>query len=281
MTENARPSRQVMIMVAPNGARRTKRDHPALPMMPEELARDAQKCREAGAAAIHMHVRGPDGGHVLDAGLYREAMQAVQAATGGDLAVQITTEAVGVYTADQQMAVVRDVAPQAVSMALKELVPDDASKAAAGGFFRWMKEAGVSPQFILYEAGEVDRFFRLKQEGVIPFARPFLLFVLGRYTTDQQSEPEDLKPFLDALGERDVPWAMCAFGRRELACAEAAVAAGGHVRVGFENNLDMADGSLAGSNADLVAATAESVRRLGCQVMSAQEAGTFMEAAAT
>ena len=281
MAENERPSRQVMIMVAPNGARRTKADHPALPMTPEELARDAQACRQAGAAAIHMHVRGADGGHVLDAGLYGEATRAVQAATGGDMAVQITTEAVGVYTADQQMAVVRDAVPRAVSMALKELVPDDASKAAAGDFFRWMKEAGVSPQFILYEAGEVDRFFRLKEDGVIPFARPFLLFVLGRYTTDQQSEPGDLTPFLDALGERDVPWAMCAFGRHELACAEAAVAAGGHVRVGFENNLHMADGSLAGSNADLVAATAESVRRLGCRVMSAQEAGTFMEAAAT
>lgn len=281
MTENERPSRQVMIMVAPNGARRTKADHPALPMTAEELARDAQECREAGAAAIHMHVRGPDGGHVLDAGLYREAMQAVHEATGGDMAVQITTEAVGVYTADRQMAVVRDVVPRAVSMALKELVPDDASKAAAGDFFRWMTEGGVSPQFILYEAGEVDRFFRLKEEGVIPFAHPFLLFVLGRYATDQQSSSEDLTPFLDALGDREAPWAICAFGRHELSCAEAAIAVGGHVRVGFENNLHMADGSLAGSNADLVAATAEGVRRLGHEVMTAQEAKAFMEAAAT
>ena len=281
MAENAQASRQVMIMVAPNGARRTKQDHPALPMTAEELARDAVQCREAGAAAIHMHVRGADGGHVLDAGLYREAMRAVDEATGRDMAVQITTEAIGVYRPDQQMAAVRDVVPAAVSMALKELVPDEASEAEAADFFRWMREAGVSPQFILYDAGEVDRFFKLAGDGVIPFARPFLLFVLGRYTTDQQSSPDDLTPFIDALGGRDVPWAMCAFGQRELACAEAAIAAGGHVRIGFENNLHMPDGSLAGSNSDLVAATADCARRLGHEVMTAQEAKAFMEAAAT
>ncbi len=281
MSDSESASRQVMIMVAPNGARRTKQDHPALPMTPDELARDALQCREAGAAAIHMHVRGGDGGHVLDAGLYRSAMRAVHETTGGDMAVQITTEAVGVYTADQQMAVVRDVVPAAVSVALKELVPDDSATEAAGKFFKWMKEAGVSPQFILYDAGEVDRFVKLAGEGVIPFARPFLLFVLGRYSTDQQSSPDDLTPFLDALGARDVPWAMCAFGRHELACAEAAIAAGGHVRIGFENNLHLPDGSLAGSNADLVAATAQSVRRLGHEVMTAQEAKAFMETAAT
>jgi len=281
MTENESASRKVMIMVAPNGARRTKQDHPALPMTPEELAQDALRCREAGAAAIHMHVRGPDGGHVLDADLYRRATQAVDGATGGDMAVQITTEAVGVYTSDQQMAVVRDVVPAAVSVALKELVPDDSSKDAAKQFFAWMQETGVSPQFILYDATEVDRFFKLFAKGVIPFARPFLLFVLGRYSTDQQSSPDDLTPFLEALGARDVPWAMCAFGRHELACAEAAIAAGGHVRVGFENNLHMPDGSPAGSNADLVSATAETVRRLGHEVMTAHEAKAFMAAAAT
>ena len=55
-----------LIMVAPNGARKTKADHPALPITPAELAATASACLEAGAAAIHLHVRDRDGGHTLE-----------------------------------------------------------------------------------------------------------------------------------------------------------------------------------------------------------------------
>ena len=60
-----------------------------------------------------------------------------------------------------------------------------------------------------------------------------------------------------------IRWAVCAFGPRETACALAAAALGGHVRVGFENNLWLVDGSLASSNADLVAQVAAGARLLG------------------
>jgi uncharacterized protein (DUF849 family) len=82
-------------MVAPNGARKTKADHPALPIGPAELAATAAACRDAGAAAIHLHVRDEAGGHSLDAGRYREATAEVRAAIGEAMIVQITTEAVG------------------------------------------------------------------------------------------------------------------------------------------------------------------------------------------
>ena len=59
-------------------------------------------------------------------------------------------------------------------------------------------------------------------------------------------------PFL-AAHDADCPWALCAFGRREGACVLTAAGLGGHVRVGFENNLRLADGRLAASNAELVA----------------------------
>ena len=143
-------------------------------------------------------------------------------------------------------------------------------------FCVWMQANRIAPQFILYDAGDVERFFALCDADVIRFINPFLLFVLGRYATDQQSEPADLDPFLDALKGRDVPWAVCAFGKRELDCAEAAMTAGGHVRVGYENNLHMTDGSVAASNADIVAATAARVRELGFDVMTAGEAKSFI-----
>jgi uncharacterized protein (DUF849 family) len=260
-----------MIMVAPNGARRTKADHPALPMSAAELAGEAARCCDAGASAIHLHVRDDDGAHVLDAARYGAAWQAVREATGGAMAVQITTEAVGRYSTAEQVAVVRAVMPEAVSIAVRELVPDAAHEAAAELFLRWLKQVRISPQFILYDAGDVQRLHDLQARGVVPFANPFLLFVLGRYAAEQQSAPQDLEPFLNALEGRDAVWAVCAFGRREAACAEAAIAAGGHVRVGFENNLHLPDGSLAVGNADLVRCVAAAARAAGCGIMDAAE----------
>jgi uncharacterized protein (DUF849 family) len=276
MTFTPGSSTDVMIMVAPNGARRTKTDHPALPMTAEELAIDAEACMAAGAGAVHLHVRADDGTHILDAKRYRAATAAVSARTGGGMAVQITTEAVGLYTVAEQMSVVRDVVPDAVSLAVRELVPDGDGEAEAGAFFRWLKTAGVSPQFILYDVADVQRFFDLQERGVIPFSLPFLIFVLGRYIKGQQSEPADLAPFVAALEGREAIWAMCAFGKRELACAEAAMAAGGHVRVGFENNIHAPDGSLAASNAELVQGVADAARRLGRGVMDGKGASALL-----
>lgn len=266
----------VMIMVAPNGARRGKADHAALPVTAEEVAADAVLCRAAGASVLHMHVRDDDGAHVLDARRYLDATAAVEAATGGDMVVQITTEAVGTYTAQEQMSLVCDVMPVCASLALRELVPDAASHQVARAFFVWMQANRIAPQFILYDAQDLERFFELSDADVIPFTYPFLIFVLGRYASDQQSSPADLEPFLEVLGNRDVAWAMCAFGAQEAACAKAAMEAGGHVRVGFENNLHMADGQLAENNAAIVAATAAQARDLGFDVMTAQQARAFV-----
>ena len=87
----------LVIAVAPNGARRGKADHPRLPLTLDEIAHEAARCREAGAAMLHLHVRDAEGRHVLDAGLYRETIAAVRCAAGADFLIQITTEAVGRY----------------------------------------------------------------------------------------------------------------------------------------------------------------------------------------
>src|SRR5688572_22904819 len=112
------------IAVAPNGGRRGKADHPALPIGPRELASTAAACLEAGAAMIHVHVRDRDGGHLLDADAYRETTNAIRDAVGERLVIQVTSESVGRYQPAEQMAVVRATRPEAVSLALRELVPD-------------------------------------------------------------------------------------------------------------------------------------------------------------
>ena len=265
----------LILAVAPNGARKGKADHPELPITAEETARTAAACAEAGAAMIHLHVRDRDGGHLLDADAYHAAIAAIRREAGPDLVIQITTEAVGRYGPDEQMAVVRAVEPEAVSLAVRELVPDESREPAAAAFFEWLEAKGILAQYILYSADDLVRFDDLVGRGVLSDRPKFLLFVLGRYTRDQTSQPRDLLPFL-AVNQAGHAWAVCAFGRREAACATAAAAFGGHVRVGFENNLYLPDGALAADNAALVAAAARGAETLGRSVARPQEARAIM-----
>lgn len=280
MVATAGDKHAVMIMVAPNGARRTKADHPAVPITPAEIAEDAVRVLKVGASAIHLHVRDDDGGHVLDAARYRKTTEAIRAAVGDDVVVQITTEAVGRYGPTEQMDVVRETLPEAVSLALSEICPDEATEDDARSFFAWLRDSRISPQFILYSPDEVTRLLRLRESGVVPFAAPFLQFVLGKYSADQESDPADLDPFIAALGGETMPWSVCAFGRRGIECGAKAIACGGHVRIGLENNLHLADGTPASGNADLVAAVADAARERGHPIMDGHEARRFMLEAA-
>ena len=128
----------LILMVAPNGARRSKADHPNLPMTPGELAVEAERCSAAGATVIHLHVRTADGRHSLDPELYRSAIHAVRMAVGERMAIQVTTESVGLYTPEAQIAVVRELRPEAVSLALRELIPDEAHIHQAADFLHWL-----------------------------------------------------------------------------------------------------------------------------------------------
>ncbi len=267
---------QPLIMsVAPHGARKTQVDHPALARTAAEIARTAAACAEAGAAMIHLHVRDKAGAHLLDAEAYRDATAAIRQEAGSDIVVQITTEAVGRYDTAQQMAVVRDTEPEAVSLALREFCPDSAAEPAAGEFFAWVQARGIFAQYILYSDEEVLRFDDLIRRGVIPDGPRFVLFVLGRYTPDQTSQPRDLLPFV-AANRAGHPWMVCAFGAREAACAVAAAALGGHARVGFENNLFLPAGIQAADNAGLVAAAARGIAAIGRPLAAATAARSLM-----
>ena len=105
-------------------------------------------------------------------------------------------------------------------------------------------------------ADELRRFNELRQRGIIVGDKYFLLFVLGRYSKGQLSAPKDLLPFIQAYSEfgleENTQWAVCAFGKEELACAQVAAAFDGHVRIGFENNLHLANGTIAQNNSELL-----------------------------
>lgn len=256
------------MMCAPNGARKTKDDHPAIPITPAELAECAVAILEAGASIMHVHVRDANGGHTLDVDRYRDAIDAIRARAGDQLVIQVTTEACGMYAADQQMAVVRELRPEAVSVALKEVCPDDASEPVAAAFYDWMQREGVFAQHILYSPEETARFESLRARGIIADESPFVLFVLGRYSSDLTGDVGELDDFI-ARASSDTRWAVCSFGRTEHEAVTAAAKAGGHARVGFENNLRMPDGREAADNTALVAAACSAAAESGRAVANA------------
>lgn len=240
-----------IVMCAPNGARKTRENHPALPVSAEELADCAESILLAGASIMHVHVRDDEGRHTLSADRYRAATNAIRERVDDRLVIQITTEACGIYEPDQQMKMVRDLKPEAVSLALKELCPDEASEPTARDFFSWLKGEGVMAQYILYSPEEAARFVTLRDKGVIPDARPFVLFVLGRYSDDLTGDPAELEGFAAVLDD-ETEWAVCCFGQTEQKAALLAASRNGHARVGFENNLLLPDGTIAADNAQLV-----------------------------
>ena len=244
------------IMVAPNGARRTRADHPALPVSVAELVATGRACHEAGAGALHAHVRDADGAHVLDAGLYRELLDEMARAVPA-LDVQVTTEAVGRYTPAEQRRLVETLVPRAVSVGYAEMT-SDGDAAASRRFYAFAAEAGIAVQHIVYAAPELEALLGAVAAGEVATGESLqLLFVLGRHARDRESDPAELAPFLDTLasaGPTDLAadWAVCAFGRAETRCLREAFRAGGKARVGFENSLWNEDGRVAADNAERV-----------------------------
>lgn len=237
------------VMLAPNGARRTKADHPALPITIAETVAAAKAGFDAGAEALHAHVRDRDGRHCLDSGLYRELIDEMKTAVP-DMPVQITTEAAGIYGPDDQRRVVREVMPEGVSVVLREMWPGHGPDPAAQAFYHWAAEAGIAVQHILFTEHDATRFAALVADGSIPGPVQCLL-VLGTYSPPLDGSPEMLRPLLSRLAPLGptLDWALCCFGAAETACLHEAVRLGGKIRVGFENNLTGPDLRPAADNA--------------------------------
>lgn len=245
-------------MVAPNGARLTKADHPALPMTAAETAQTAHACALAGATAIHVHVRDASGAHSLDPARYAETIQQIQALT--NINIQVSTEAAGIFDVTAQRDCLSKVTACDASVSLREIArePDRLCDTYA-----MVDARGIDVQHILYSADEVTQLLRHFDRNEIPQQSRRAIFVLGRYSDGQVSSPSDLDPFLNSLGTDTLNWSVCAFGANEQACLIAALHQGGNVRVGFENNRIAPDGSLFSDNAAAVASLVAAAAKAG------------------
>lgn len=258
----------VICMVAPNGARRTKVDHQQLPMTADELAQTAEAVVAAGATAMHLHVRDVDGKHSLSPKLYRAAIAAIRNVCGQSLLLQITTEAAGIYNVQQQIELVYQLQPQAVSLSIRELAVADNKDISS--LDNWMREKKVLPQWILYSEKDLQQYRSWIKDGVLCGSAYPVLFVLGSYANNINAGVEMLKPFL-ASKQSVSNWMVCAFGYTEQQVMKTVIAKGGHMRVGFENNLWREDQQQVRDNAELVNLSMASIRAQGLTLATVEQ----------
>lgn len=235
-------------MSAPNGARRQKSDHPELPITPEDMAICAEQILAAGASILHLHVRDEKNAHSLDVERYRASISAVRDAVGDQLIIQATSEAVGIYNRDEQMQMVKELKPEAVSLALRELCPSEGDIAEFSNFIKLLRQENIFPQYILYNESDFDRFERLRKQGVFHDDNPFTLFVFGSYQKNHTNTDQLKKKSMSAT----FPWAACGFYQNEKDCISHAAINNGHIRVGFENNIRKDENTLLENNAEMI-----------------------------
>ena len=250
-----------IIMSAPNGARRQKADHPAIPITPSEMAACAEQIIDGGASILHLHVRDDQGGHSLDVDRYRASIRAIKDAVGTDIIIQATTEAVGIYNRDQQMDMVKSLKPEAVSLALRELCPGDDEMVEFFEFLSWLKSEHIFPQFILYNEDDFNRFERYRKAGLFQSDNPFVLFVFGSYQDNSHGAKLAAKKLWDTARFAKIPWAACGFADNERECVTRAATLSAHIRVGFENNIWDETGSLLENNAQMINFAAEQAHK--------------------
>ena len=243
------------LMVAPNGARKTKTDHPLLPVTSPELVQTALACWQAGAQGLHAHIRNADQSHLLDAGRYRELLALLKEIVPA-LEIQVTTEAAGIYQAAEQRQLVLDLRPDWISLSVREMAREP-DLTVVQDFYAELSQSQICIQHILYDVDDLRRFFGWIAQGVVPRqASLSILWVLGRYSTNENSDSVEMNQIataLQALGT-DIPEQVmvCAFGLGQISCLVEAAKCGWDCRVGFENGWWKQDGSIAKDNADLL-----------------------------
>lgn len=267
--------RRYGLTVAPNGARRSKADHPALPITLREIADCAASCYQAGADQIHLHVRDANGAHSLDTARYQDAMAAI-AQTAPGMKIQITTESAGIFAVADQLACLEQVRPDAASISVREMSRDPKLAAKA---YAVCDETGAAVQHILYTPGCIRQLRQWFANGVVPRGQNGAIFVLGAYAPAVMARPQDLTALLWQAEDLDLAWSACAFGPAEHACLAKAVQLGGDVRVGFENNLCDENQNLFADNADSVRVFVHRLRQIGYELKHRPARATQLVAA--
>lgn len=261
---------EVVLTAAIVGAEVTRAQTPHLPITAREIADEAARCREAGAAVVHLHVRNPDGTPSQAKELFAEAIAAIRAKT--DVVVQTSTGgAVG-------MPLVERAGPLACRPEMATLncgsinFGDELfvnSRKDIRDLARRIREAGSVPELECYEVGHIDEAVALAKEGLLAGTLHFQ-FVLG--VPGGIGAREEVIRFMASQVPPDSSWGVAAVGRHQQPMTEAAMRLGGNARVGLEDNIYLSKGVLAEGSAPLVARAASYARSIGRQPVEPKRA---------
>lgn len=264
------PSSPLIITCALTGAETTRLKQPALPITPEQQAAAAEEAVKAGASVIHLHVREDDGSPSQRVERFEEAISAIRESCPGVI-IQISTGG-AVGEALERRALPLTLKPEMASLNLGTMNfgedifynhPRDIL-----GLAQRMRTLGIIPELEIYEAGMLESALRLAHQGVLrePLHFQFVLGVPGGMSGDVRNllHLHSLLPQHQA--NPALTWGVAGIGRYQLPLAVHALTLGGHVRVGFEDNIFYHKGELASSNAQLVGRIARIAREMGREV---------------
>jgi 3-keto-5-aminohexanoate cleavage enzyme len=265
----------LILTCAITGAETTRERQPRLPITPIEQGIAAEEAVRAGASVIHLHVREEDGSPTQRVDRFGEAIHEIRRRVP-EAIIQISTGG-AVGESIENRARPLSLRPDMASLNLGTLNFGDEVFLNAPkdivGLAQKMQENGVLPELEVYEAGMIEAGLRLHSQGVLsgPLHFQFVLGVPGGMSGDLRNLMH-----LISLLPAGASWGVAGIGRFQLPLAVHAVTLGGHVRVGFEDNIFYRKGVLADSNAQLVERVARIARELDREIATPRRARNLL-----
>jgi 3-keto-5-aminohexanoate cleavage enzyme len=261
VTAYAQPD--LILTAAIVGAEITRAQTPHLPITAREIADEAARCREAGAAVIHLHVRNDDGTPTQSAERFAAAIDAIRGKT--DCIVQTSTGgAVGMGIDERAQPL--SCKPEMATLNCGTInFGDDVfvnTRAQIRDLAARIKKTGSVPELECYEVGHVDEALKLLAENAIeaPLHFQFVMGVAGAIAARE----EHLRYLMSLVANVDrATWGVAAVGRHQQPLTEAGIRLGGHARVGLEDNIFLEKGVLSEGSAPLVRRAADYARSVG------------------
>ncbi|ASS73816.1 3-keto-5-aminohexanoate cleavage protein [Tumebacillus algifaecis] len=261
---------KLIITCALTGAEVTREHNPNLPITPDEIAASAYECWKAGAAIVHVHARNADGSPTQDKEIYRQIIEKTRELC--DVIVQVSTGGAVWMTPEERLQPVT-LKPEMATLTVGTVnFGDDVFMNTPQNielFAQAMQEHGVRPEFEVFEVGMITNAMKLVKKGLAtaPLHFDFVMGVPGAIA----GTPENLMHLIKQLPE-GASWSVAGVGRSQLPLSTMAILLGGHVRVGFEDNIYYKKGVLADSNAQFVERVVRLANELGREVATPDEA---------
>jgi uncharacterized protein (DUF849 family) len=267
----------LLITVAPTGAETAKADVPQLPTTLAELVETAQRCQEAGAAMVHVHVRDDQHQPTLDVRRLSETVAALR--EGTDLVVQLSTGG-SVHDPLEARLQVLDAAPDSCSLTMGTTNFGDDVFLNPWPFVKDLyvlsQEREVVPEFELFDLGHVHALHRLLRECGLPYGGKVHCDLVMGVPGGMPGTADALVAAVAALPEQTTSWSATGIGRSTLTVALASLAKGGHLRVGMEDVLTLARGVPVEHNDQLVRRAAELGRVVQREPMTPDQARALL-----